>query len=223
MESRTATLSEVVAGALRQALEDGVYLCGERLVELTIAREMNVSQNTARDALRILEQEGWVVKRARYGVYVRTFTSDEITEIYALRAALETLALRWALAAARPDDHAALRHLITQAHTYVNLGGAHGAAHGARAALFDFHVALGEIARKPATAALLRGLHNQSRLLENARAARLPYTAGQWAALMRAYDMLLHHIERHDALAAEKSLRSLLLDAGESLSKLLHV
>lgn len=219
MESRTATLSEVVAGALRQALEDGVYLCGERMVELTIAREMNVSQNTARDALRILEQEGWVVKRARYGVYVRTFTHDEISELYALLAALETLALRWALAAARPDDHARLRHIITQARTYVDLGGAHGAAHGARAALFNFHMALGNIARKPTTAGLLRGLHNQSRLLENMRAARTPYTAGQWQTIMRAYEMLLHHIEHGDAHAAETSLRTLLLEAGESLLK----
>ena len=58
-----STLAESVAGALRHAIFQGAYLGGERLVELTIAQEMNVSQNTVRDALRLLEKDGLVVKR----------------------------------------------------------------------------------------------------------------------------------------------------------------
>jgi DNA-binding GntR family transcriptional regulator len=50
-----STLAESVADVLRHAIFQGAYLSGERLVELTIAQEMNVSQNTAREALRLLE------------------------------------------------------------------------------------------------------------------------------------------------------------------------
>ena len=103
--SRTSTLSQIVADVLRQSLQDGVYKCGERMVELTIADELNVSQNTVRDALRILEQQGWVHKRPRHGVYVRQFSISQAEELYALRSALEQLALKWALST---DDEAGI-------------------------------------------------------------------------------------------------------------------
>ena len=107
--SGTQTLAERVAAALRHAIFQEAYLAGDRLVELTIAHDMNVSQNTARDALRLLEQEGLVVKRARYGTHVCDYAPEEAAEIYALWAAVEKLALRWVLANICPEQIAQLR------------------------------------------------------------------------------------------------------------------
>ncbi|WP_343419609.1 GntR family transcriptional regulator [Candidatus Flexifilum breve] len=70
-------------------------MSGERLIELNLAKTMGVSQITVRDALRILEQEGWVTKNPRRGVYVRSFTSDAAEEVYALIRTFEGLAMEW--------------------------------------------------------------------------------------------------------------------------------
>jgi DNA-binding GntR family transcriptional regulator len=69
-----ATRAETVAEQIRQAIRAGAYVSGQRLVELSLAAKLNVSQNTVRDALRLLETAGWVVKRARHGLYVRSLT-----------------------------------------------------------------------------------------------------------------------------------------------------
>ena len=93
MERRGIPLAEVVADALVQSLKIGVYSCGDRLAESVIAHEMTVSQTTARDALAILERQGWVVKRRHRGYVVRLFEMEEVRELYALRSTLECLAL----------------------------------------------------------------------------------------------------------------------------------
>jgi DNA-binding GntR family transcriptional regulator len=204
--SRSATLSETVADALRQALIDGVYVCGERLVELTIAQEMNVSQNTARDALRILEQQGWVTKRARHGVHVRFFTPQEAEELYALRGALEGLALGWALDRMQDDDSAALHSLIIEAQAQVE---AHHLSAG-REAMFAFHAALPRLAQRPNTADMIAMLHSHSRLLENLREAHAPRDRKQWRALLAEYAALVGLMAARDRDAAQAALQAIL-------------
>jgi DNA-binding GntR family transcriptional regulator len=61
----SVTRAETVATTLRESILKGEYVSGERLVELSLAKRLKVSQNTIRDALRMLEQDGWVVKHAR--------------------------------------------------------------------------------------------------------------------------------------------------------------
>lgn len=115
LTARTDTLSDMVADTLRRGLRDGAYLCGEKLAESVIAREMNVSQNTARDALRVLELEGWLARRPRYGLTVYDFSSADIEELYALRVNLEHLALDWAYPKMTDYDKAELAGIISDA------------------------------------------------------------------------------------------------------------
>src|SRR5688572_1641240 len=111
----SATRVETVAERLRSAIKNGHFMGGERLIEQTLANQMGVSQNTIRDALRILEGEGWVIKTARYGVHVRSFNRREAEELYTLWAAVETLALRWAMETITKGEVGSLRRLIQEA------------------------------------------------------------------------------------------------------------
>ena len=54
-------LREVVSSALRQAIKEGVLKPGERLMEIQLADELGVSRTPIREAIRQLEQEGFVV------------------------------------------------------------------------------------------------------------------------------------------------------------------
>jgi DNA-binding GntR family transcriptional regulator len=200
-----STLAENVAAALRESIYNGGHSIGERLIELTLAHEMNVSQNTVRDALRILEQEGLVIKHTRRGVYVRTYTAEEAAELYALWGALEDLALRWAVKTLTDDDLNELRGLIDEAHSQTEARNPLGAIES----LLTFHEIIGRIAGKPQTSALLNSILNQIRLLENGiRQVRAPRTFQQRRAQISDYDALLRAIEARD----EDSARTILLN-----------
>ena len=59
-----------VASALRKKMQDGVYQPGERLPrQHDLARDHNVSFNTLKQALDLLEREGYVVRKVGQGTY----------------------------------------------------------------------------------------------------------------------------------------------------------
>lgn len=65
---------QVIASALRSAIQSGVYAPGARLPgENDIMRDYGVARMTARQALAVLANEGLVVPRKGLGVFVREF------------------------------------------------------------------------------------------------------------------------------------------------------
>ena len=197
-----STLADSVADVLRHAIFQGAYLCGERLVELSIAQEMNVSQNTAREALRLLEQDGLVVKRARYGTHIRSYTADEALELYALWAAVESLALGWTLARITDDQLAHLADLVKKMRTSI-------LADREREALeirFELHSTLVAIAGRPQTSAILQQLQNQIRLLENLRQAEALHTLEHQDTQIRHCQALVDAIHHKDLERAQDHL-----------------
>lgn len=88
------TLREQVLVILRKRILSGVYKPGERMKELAIAKELNISRGPVREALRQIEQEGLVSYVRNKGCTVKTITPKEIFEIYLVRGALEILAVK---------------------------------------------------------------------------------------------------------------------------------
>ncbi len=205
--TRGDTLAQSVASALRQAIQDGFYVSGDKLIELAISQEMNVSQNTAREALHILEYEGWAQKRARHGSHVRTFTHEEAEEVYALWASVSGLALAWALEhIPRANLTQSLLPVIDNARAQVDAGNTHGVL----STLFTFHEALASviehIGNRPQTAELLMRLRNQARLLELTRERLNPRSRAEWDALVAEYEHLIGMVKFADSSAAREAI-----------------
>ena len=94
-----------------QLIEDilnGRLAPGARIVETRIAQQFGVSQGPVREALRDLELFGFVVSSPFRGTQVRKISTEDLLEIYPIRAALEGVAAR---AAAVRIDGATLAHL----------------------------------------------------------------------------------------------------------------
>ena len=87
-------LGTAVMAALRASIINGEFAQGERLVETDLAQRFEVSRGPIRDALVQLERGGLVELRPRKGSFVRSLSATDVEEIYSLRTALETLALR---------------------------------------------------------------------------------------------------------------------------------
>lgn len=96
-------LRELVFEALREAIISGGLKPGERLMEMQLADELGVSRTPVREALRKLEQEGFVVMIPRKGAFVADISLKEIVDVFEIRGALEGLAAELAADRASED------------------------------------------------------------------------------------------------------------------------
>jgi len=82
-----------------------------RLDERQLAEDLGVSRTPIREALTVLEQEGFVRSVPRRGVYVVRKTMREIIEMIMVWAAIESMAAGLAATRATAADLAALREM----------------------------------------------------------------------------------------------------------------
>jgi DNA-binding GntR family transcriptional regulator len=103
-EVSRSVLSDQVKDRLLQAILDGRYPPGARIVETRVARELGTSQAPVREALRDLEALGVVETTAFRGARVRRPSAAELLEAFEIRAELESLAARLAIPRLTDED-----------------------------------------------------------------------------------------------------------------------
>lgn len=108
-----STVDQVVA-VLREAIVQGGFRPGEPLREIALTRELGVSRNTLREALRTLAVEGFVTYQHNRGCSVRQTSAQDVADLYVARGLLERTAVLQVASA--PDERlhavrAALRAL----------------------------------------------------------------------------------------------------------------
>lgn len=109
---RRQTLTDMTLEAMRNAILRGQYPEGEPLRQDAIAAELGVSRIPVREALRQLEAEGLVVFNPHRGAVVSTLSLDEITELFELRAEIESDLLRRSIPHMKPEDHVRAKEIL---------------------------------------------------------------------------------------------------------------
>ena len=89
-------LRDVVFRTLRQAILTGEMKPGERLLEIHLANKLGVSRTPIREAIRMLELEGLVIMVPRRGAQVAQITEKSMSDVLAVRCALDELAVELA-------------------------------------------------------------------------------------------------------------------------------
>ena len=102
-------LREQALASLRTAITSGQITPGTQMVETELSEQLQISRGTLREAMRQLQQEGLLVPGTRGRLYVRHIGPREIGDVFAVRAALESLAA--ASLAGRPDRTALVAEL----------------------------------------------------------------------------------------------------------------
>jgi DNA-binding GntR family transcriptional regulator len=105
-------LTDEVAERLREAILRGDFAPGQPLRETRLASTLDVSRGPVREALARLEREGLVLIRRNRGATVARLSSEDLTEVYTLRLALEELAARWAARNATESDFTAMQKVL---------------------------------------------------------------------------------------------------------------
>lgn len=91
---------------------------GEKLSDLQLSTELGVSRTPIREALHQLVQDGVVVAEPNRGFFVATFSRTDLEEIFDLRLALESFAMR---KAAQQDRTEAYQELLRETDTVTDL------------------------------------------------------------------------------------------------------
>lgn len=89
-----ASTADLVARELRNAIYSGALGVGTQLGELEIARQLGVSRSSLREAAQRLVQEGLLTATPGRGLRVSTIEGEQITDLYTVRNAVESEAVR---------------------------------------------------------------------------------------------------------------------------------
>ena len=156
----TRTLPTQVADHVRERILAGELAPGERIVEADLAAELGVSRNTLRSALQTLTFEGLVEQSQFKSTHVARPTARDVYETYTLRNALEAMACRLAAERAATAGTAGVDAVVARMHAAA----AAGDTAAMKAADFDFHTAVVELAGHARLREHYRMLHVQTRL-----------------------------------------------------------
>jgi DNA-binding GntR family transcriptional regulator len=89
-------LRNLVATEMRRLILDGTLRPGERLIEDRLAEQLGVSRNPIREAIRMLEAEGFLDVTARRGSFVAVLSAQQAADLFEVRLAVEPLGARLA-------------------------------------------------------------------------------------------------------------------------------
>ena len=113
----SASFSDQAYAALKQAIMNAdIYAHRDeiRLDERQLGQALGVSRTPIREAMTLLEQEGFLRTAPRRGVFIVRKTKKQIIEMIEMWAALESMAARLATLNASDGDIGALRHMFDE-------------------------------------------------------------------------------------------------------------
>lgn len=91
------SIADLAKGHIQVWIIKGEYQPGQQLKEEEIATRLDISRPPVREAFKMLEAEGLVIRKPRRGVFVTEMTAKDVWEAYTLKAALYEMALELAL------------------------------------------------------------------------------------------------------------------------------
>ena len=141
------TKEEQVADFLREGIIAGTFPRGSRLKQAEIAERLQLSITPVREALKLLEAEGYVIGDSYRGVCVAPFDASASEEILELRLLLESRLLRGTSEKITAQDITELRTLADEFERAFEVGD-RAAARGVN---YRFHRRLYSIADMPQT------------------------------------------------------------------------
>jgi DNA-binding GntR family transcriptional regulator len=107
-------IREQVYKRIKQEIVHGNISPGSQILEGRLAQQINVSRTPVREALHVLEKEGFIESFPRVGYRVRQVTYEEGMEIHEIRAVLEPLAAKKAIESEDQDYLDALEQNLRQ-------------------------------------------------------------------------------------------------------------
>lgn len=190
--------SDQSVSVLREMVLSGRLRPGDRLNEVELAAALGISRGPLREAIQRLCSEGLLAAVPNRGAYVRTFSPDELADLYEVRIALETHAVRLAARLRKQEAAAelgALGALLEDtSHSLARSGG--------YPVDLDFHLQLAQLA---GSRALLDSIAAVNRKVAIAR-TRSGHERSRALQAFEEHQVILDHVAAGRGAAAAKML-----------------
>lgn len=98
---------------IKEKIERGIYSPAESLPEVELAKEFDVSRNTIKKALLMLENDSYVTIEQNKGAKVRSYAMEEVVDYLQLRVELEGFLIRLAIPHFTQGDITQLQEIFT--------------------------------------------------------------------------------------------------------------
>ncbi len=147
-----------LATLMRNAILQGQFSPGQRLIEADLTTQFKVTRGAVREALVQLDGEGIVERERNRGARVRPISLEEAVEITEARAVLEGLCAAKAAAGMTPEERQSLREIGARMRVAVEGGDVVTYSSVAQ----ELHTRVREVARQAPVAGLLERLRYQS-------------------------------------------------------------
>ncbi|MFX1672573.1 GntR family transcriptional regulator [Paraburkholderia sp. A2WS-5] len=203
----TVSLRDQAYAKLKQAIaETDIYRSRDeiRLDEKELTEKLGVSRTPVREAMTLLEQEGFLRTVPRRGVYILRKTRKEIVEMIYMWAALESIAARLATQRASDEDIARLRHM------FADFGEDKPAEHIEEysEANITFHQALVELSKSPIIVETIKNIFMHVRAIRRMTIAQSDRASRSIVDHMR----IIEALEARDTERVERLVRQHSID-----------
>lgn len=196
-------------GLILEAIDQGVYRPGDRMVESELAERFGVSRTPIREALQRLETQSLLTRDGR-SLIVASLDHNQLAELYVVRAHLEGLAARLAAQHATPEEMRVLRDMVEADRKLVGDPGALSRANR------RFHKQIHLASHNRYLVQQLDFVHRTMALLASTSLA----VEGRSKTAVDEHDAIVRAIEARDGDAADEALRNHISRAFETRLKL---
>ena len=196
-------------GLILDAIDEGIYRPGDRMVESELAERFGVSRTPIREALQRLETQTLLTRDGR-SLIVASLDHNQLAELYAVRAELEGLAARLAAQHAAPEELRVLREMVEEDRGRV--GDPSALARSNR----RFHRQIHLASHNRYLVQQLDLVHRTMALLATTSLA----VEGRSATAVAEHDAIVNAIETRDGDAADAALRAHISRAFETRLRL---
>ena len=111
---RTKSLPALVQEEIIRMIREGELSGGDKLNESVLAATLGVSRGPVREAFQALVVSGLLRQERNRGVFVRTLSTDEVADIYSVRASLDRLVGETVVQTVTEADLVGLRDLVAR-------------------------------------------------------------------------------------------------------------
>jgi DNA-binding GntR family transcriptional regulator len=192
-----------------EAIDQGEFRPGDRLVESELAERFGVSRTPIREALQRLETQAVLARDGR-SLVVSSLDHDQLGELYVVRAELEGLAARLAAQHAAPEEVRVLWDMVRKDREIVDRPELLARANR------RFHRQIHLASHNRYLVQQLEMVHRSMALLASTSLA----AEGRGVQALEEHEQIVRAIEARDGEAAEAAIRAHISRAFETRLKL---
>jgi DNA-binding GntR family transcriptional regulator len=219
-------MNEVARGHLRQSTYEAIKAMivtgqltpGQRLTELELVEQLQVSRTPVREALNRLERDGLVIERPRTGFAVVPFDETMLRNAFDIRAELDDYATRLAITRITPDELEVLRRLVADCESLAQNDPSHRGRLDEMQTGLEIHRAIARFSGNAMLAEMLNGLLEKCQVYVWMELTQL----NDWKEARDEHHIIVEAIAARDVETACRETRRHIQQSRDGILNIMH-